>query len=364
MSTTIDNICTNIETKFDSIKSLFNIYNNYELLDEDNQIVTESLQKIDDLKESYVSSTLCILSDYYMCEDEATKKQLYNKFIQAFHSSNIIGDLERIFSNYTKFKKKYKISDPEIAVRAKSFETSHVDEQFENVGSDFCTNCNRPYEIDEKISQYFCKKCAKQEKMDGAVFMDEQFFYQEGKRTKHGKYDSIKYAKLRLDCMQGKETTEIPNNVINDVKKCIKREQLWIENLNCEIIRKYLKMTGHTDYNHHAPKIMFIITGIPLVTLTEQEETRVLMYISRILQIFRKINGDDDSNCPYHPYFLYKTIEQVLKSPRDAKRRKSLLSCAHLQARNTLIVKDKLWFLICDDIPEFTKIPTEANKNK
>ena len=58
-------------------------------------------------------------------------------------------------------------------------------------------------------------------------------------------------------------------------------------------------------------------------------------------------------------FFIYKIVEQILNKPEHEKRKKEILSCIHLQSNDTLIENDNTWFLICDYIPEFTKITTK-----
>jgi len=153
---------------------------------------------------------------------------------------------------------------------------------------------------------------------------------------------------------------EIPNEIINGIKKCIKRDKIWIENLTCETIRSYLKQLKETSYNNHIPLIKKIITGVEPAQLTEHETQLVYMYFGIVIQIFGKIKGDEKANCPYHPFFIYKIIEQVLKGGKNEKRKSNILQSIHLQSRDTLIENDRLWFSICDLIPEFTKKATDA----
>ena len=83
------------------------------------------------------------------------------------------------------------------------------------------------------------------------------------------------------------------------------------------------------------------------------------MYFNLVMQIFNKTKADDISNSPYHPFFVYKIIEQILKKPEEYNRKRNILSCIHLQAPNTLINHDLIWAPICAQIPEFAYIPTK-----
>jgi len=362
MTSTLDTINNNINIKLDRLTTILSTYSEYEIDTIDEKIVDKYTNDINELKETYISSTINIIKQFYQSNDDNTKRTLHNKFVKTFHSCNVTGMLKKIYQFCCKLKKKYDLEDATVVDLFKDYDCITIDETFEDKGSETCPKCKTPYDIEEKTCEFICRPCGRTEKMYGVVFEDEQFFYQEGQRTKHGKYDSIKYAKLWTDRIQARESTEIPEHVINKIKRCIRQDNIWIERLDCEIIRNYLKRLKMTNYNHHISLIHKIITGKEPPQFTDHELRLLYMYFSMVIQIFNKIKGTDKSNCPYHPYFIYKIVEQLLSKPQDQKRKKEILSCIHLQSRETLIENDKLWFLICEYIPEFTKLATDNKK--
>jgi hypothetical protein len=198
--------------------------------------------------------------------------------------------------------------------------------------------------------------------MYGVVFEDEQFFYQEGQRTKHGKYDPAKHCKFWVDRIQARENIEDKKfrSAIKAVKACRKRDNIRLEQLTCEMIRSYLKELHLTAYNDHVPLIRKEITKREPSQLTDHELKLIYVYFGRVIQIFNKIKTSNKPNCPYHPYFIYKIIEQLLKKSEHSSRRKEILSNIHLQSRETLIENDCLWSQIVPHIPEFNYVPTEG----
>lgn len=359
MTSTIDNICSNIDQRFIALEDIFGIYSQYKLDIPDEKQIESSIESLKKTKETYLLSSLGTLQSFYDAKDEDVKRDMYVQFIKIFHSHNIIGELDRIYAIIKKFRKKYKLEESKLLNLIKTYEISMVDESFSSTKADICSKCNIAFEIEEKTAEYICRSCGHTEKMYGVVFEDDQFFYQEGQRTKHGKYDPIKHAKCWLDRIQAIEMAEIPSDIINAIKNCINRDQLWIEQVSCNTIRSYLKELKKTNFNVHVPLIRKLITGLEPSQLTETEKQLVYMYFSTIIQIYSSIKSDP--NCPYHPFFIYKIIEQILKEPKHQKRCKDILSCIHLQSRTTLIENDRLWFQICDHIPEFTKIPTSSS---
>ena len=362
MGSTVENISANIDTQ---IKILYELIDTVKEQANDlaNQHTFDMLKNdVDVLVDTYYTATMNTLKEYYESSNDSVKKILYNQFIKGFRSCNLVGTLKRIMTIVNKLRKNYNIDNAEINNNIRHFESIVIDEYFDQTSADICPKCDIMYEIEEKTAEFTCKSCGHIEKMYGVVFEDEQFFYQEGQRTKHGKYDPIKHAKFWLDRIQAKESTEIPEPVINAVKRCIRRDQLWKHAVTCESVRMYLKQTRNSFYNNHVALIRKMITGIEPDQLTEHEIRLTYMYFGLSTQIFNKIKGESrKNNCPYHPFFIYKIIEQILIKPHDTVRRRSILSCIHLQSRDTLIENDKVWFEICDYIPEFTKIATDGS---
>ncbi len=364
MTSTLDSINNNINIKLDRLDNIMQIYAEYEIDNEDEKVMAKHILELTELRETYFTVTINIIKEFYQTKDDTVRRSLHNKFVQTFHSCNITGKLKKIYQFCCRLKKKYELEDASVSDLFKDYECVTIDESFEDKGSEMCPKCSAPYDIEEKKCEFICKPCGRIEKMYGVVFEDEQFFYQEGQRTKHGKYYSIKHAKLWTDRIQAKENTKIPKRVINAVKRRIRRDNIWIEIIDCEIIRNYLKQLKLTTYNNHIPLIKKIITKKDPPQFTDHELRLLYMHFSTVIQIFNKIKDADKSNCPYHPYFIYKIVEQLLNKPADQERKKEILSCIHLQSRETLIENDKMWFQICEYIPKFTKVATGTDNKK
>ena len=370
MTSTLESINVNILQKIDCIINILVELINYEVDENEDSQITNYINSVQNLNQSYIQSTISIILEYHKLSisddliDNRTgdlarnQKNLYIKFIKAFKSINISNELLKIFNFCRRIEKKYKIKNQTILDNIKTYEYSVIEETYEDVKNDHCKTCNILYYIDEENSEFICKSCGMSEKMYGEVFEDEQFFYQEGSRTKHGKYDPTKHCKFWIDRIQAKEPNNIPEIIINKLKNCIRRDRIYADNITCEIIRGYLKELKISAFNDHVPLICRLITGIYPPSFTDQELTLIYMHFSNVIQIFNRIKPTKKSNCPYHPFFIYKIVEQILNKPYDQKRKKQILSCIHLQASETLIENDKTWFAIIEYIPEFSKITT------
>jgi len=383
----------------------------------------QSVSAVNDINQHYITKCAGILTEYGTTgglTQAATKRRrvLYNNFIKAFHSNNSIGTMDRIFSKLEKkylsnqltmsptsktptsqaiahktptgkpstskpftskpFTSKPSTSKPstskshisnswcDMQMYIEQFKAAIIDEHYDDGPENICLDCKSPCKIDEKTSEYVCSqpKCGLSTRIYGEVFDDDQIFYQEGGRGKPVKYEPIKHCKEWVDRIQAKESTEIPDEVLSKIKRCIRRDSIFLENLTYEMIRKYLKELKITSYNNHIALIHKLITGVNPIQFTERELKLIFMYFSKAIQIFNGIKSKFKSNYPYYPFFIYKIIEHILSAPRFAQRKSQILSCIHLLGYETLINKDQVWFMIIEQIPEFKAVPTRAGAYK
>jgi hypothetical protein len=372
MTGTVDATNINIITKINTI------YDIIQLFKLNNIKINSKIQiAIDELNEEYEMGSITILSNYFLVSlknstetDIKKKKNIqkqkdlhflqYQSFIQ---KENIISRLNRLSQKlkiYTnsiddsvlkEFYKFYKI-----------YNNSTVQKTIREVSYEVC-GCGFNMTIDPNSSMLICTGCGLSKELYGTVFEDDQFYYQEGQRTKHGTYDPSKHCRFWVERIQARETTEISVLIINKIKQCILRDKIKNKNqVTCTLIRKYLRQTRNSKYNEHVPLIRKIITGITPPQLTDYEMQLIHIYFDKVIHIFDEIKPPQKTNCPYHPYFIYKIIEQIMNINKDRLRKEKILSCIHLQSRSTLVTNDSLWYLICFHISEFEYLPTDSCK--
>lgn len=374
MSGTIETTNNNIVTKINAIIQLIDIF-------EKNAIVFDKkfIDLINEIKDDYEMGSINILADYFIVSnkhrysyDDAEKidlsksKELYFSKYQSFiHKENFISKLDRIIQNLKKSINDNidKLILHEIYTILKFYNNSTIIKKIKEIVYEICT-CSNKMEIDSVSSTIICKNCGLTKELYGTVFEDDQFYCQEGQRIKHGTYEPTKHCRFWVERIQGMKTTDIPNEVIDAIKKCIIRDKIKNRNyINCAQIRKYLGQTHNSKYNEHVPLIRKLITGISPPQLTDYEMQLIHIYFDKVIHIFDEIKPPKKTNCPYHPYFIYKIIEQILNKSCDRIRRLKILACIHLQSRETLICNDVIWLPICARIPEFKYIPTDRNNN-
>lgn len=373
MSGTLETTNNNIVTKINSIIDLIDLFkkNNIEISD-------KIINDIYDLKEEYEMGSINILSDYFLISNQCrqitddeqkiifskNKHIHFNRYQVFIRKENFISKLDRILhlvKQYIQNKDFSKDFLQKIYTFIKTYNNSTIDKNIKEVVYEICV-CSTKMDIDPITSTLICKNCGMTKKLFGTVFEDDQFYYQEGQRTKHGSYDPSKHCRFWVERIQARETTEISETIIKNIKKCINRDKIInVNQITCNQIRKYLRQTNNSKYNEHVPLIRKLITGISPPQLTDHEMQLIQIYFDKVIHIFDEIKPPQKTNCPYHPYFIYKIIEQIIKKDSDKLRKAQILSCIHLQSRETLVENDRIFRPICDRIPEFKYIPTDRN---
>ncbi len=376
MSGTIETTNNNIITKINDIDRLITLFRE-NAISLDKKIVAGFYE----IKDEYEMGSINILSDYFLLVDahrnsddsnQSNKAQFtqdkdkhFHKYQSFVRKENFISKLDRSLNNIKRVADNVADMDKDALHTfykiVKSYNNSTISNTIRETVYALCS-CNTKMDIDPATSSLICKGCGETQKLHGTVFEDEQFYFQEGQRTKHGTYDPSKHCRFWVERIQARETTEIPEVVLAKIKSAIRRDKIRTKNhITCAQIRKYLSQTGYSKYNEHIPLIRKLITGIAPSQLTDHEIQLVHIYFDKVIRVFDEIKPPEKTNCPYHPYFIYKIIEQIIKKPSEQARKRKILACIHLQSRETLIENDRIWKPICGRIDEFTYKPTDRN---
>ncbi len=397
MSATIETTHNIILNKINSLIDIANLLDSY-YNKPDNTKIVNVIDNLNEIDNDYNMGSIKILTDYFLLEKtnkeainkdvinkDPNEKKKYNEQKNKFYieyqtfikKNNFIGCIDRYYTilKYTFnqiIKCKLNKISKDIIQKIKDlfdiYENSTIVRSTANIVYNRCSTCNKEMKIIENLSEIICTYCGITENLYGTVFEDFQFYYQEGGRTKHGAYEASKHCKFWIERIQARESKEIPESVINSVKKCIKSNKIRnIHDITCKEIREYLKQTKNSNYNEHIPLIRKIITGRSPEQLLDDELQTIIIYFDKAIKIYEEIKPSNKTNVIYHPYIIYKLIEHTLrkKPPIEYRQSKeriySILGCIHLQARETLIDHDKTWQEICNHIEELDYVPTDSN---
>tara|TARA_B100001063_G_scaffold244707_1_gene278232 strand:+ start:446 stop:1573 length:1128 start_codon:yes stop_codon:yes gene_type:complete len=162
-------------------------------------------------------------------------------------------------------------------------------------------------------------------------------------------YKRINHFREILAQFQAKETTQIPEKVIEDIKNQIKKERIEREQISNIKAKEILKKLGYNKYYEHIPFIKDIIGIKPPIMTPELEDTLCNLFME-IQRPYAKYCPDDRVNFLNYYYTVYKLCELL-------EQKQFLPYFPMLKDREKRIEQDNIWKKICDEL-DWEFIPT------
>jgi hypothetical protein len=162
-------------------------------------------------------------------------------------------------------------------------------------------------------------------------------------------YKRINHFKEILAQFQGKETTQIPPDVIENIKLQIKKERIELEQITNAKTKEILKKLGYNKYYEHIPFIKDKLGIKPPIMSQELEETLCNLFIE-LQAPYSKFCPDDRVNFLNYYYTAYKLCELLGED-------KYLPLFPLLKDREKRIEQDEIWKKICEEL-DWEFIPT------
>lgn len=306
--------------------------------------IERDLQKVSD--DYFLHLSGCFL-EYKKLKNTDT----YNNFVRTLLEVNTLSNLDTIYGELVSAcTDRHHISKLE-----RMYNELHVTPAIMEKKETKCT-CGEDMYMDPVRNILLCCKCGASERVFVLVVEEEQSTANLDHKTKQGKYDPIKHCKIWMDRIQGREVIDIPKELIQGIKAKIRRDNIYLETITCQKIRTYLKELQQSGYNNNIPYIHKCITSIDPPQLSETELNKIYKDFANVMNVYKRIKPRDKPNSLYHPYFIYKIIEQRFKG--DPVRCRNILSYIHMQSRETIIGNDMIWREMCE-LLDFTYQPTE-----
>lgn len=204
--------------------------------------------------------------------------------------------------------------------------------------TDICQYCNKGELIHiEDEGKLTCNLCFHSVPY---LFENEKPSYKEPpKEVCFYAYKRINHFKEILAQFQGKETTQISNDIIEKIKLQIKKERLDFSQLSNEKTKDILKKLGYNKYYEH---IIFIKSKLgikPPIMSPELEDTLCNLF-DELQTPYSKFCPDDRVNFLHYYYTIYKLCELL-----NQYQYLPLLSM--LKDREKIIEQDEIWKQIC-----------------
>ncbi len=162
-------------------------------------------------------------------------------------------------------------------------------------------------------------------------------------------YKRINHFKEILAQFQGKETTQIPDDVIENIKLQIKKERIEISQITNAKTKEILKKLGYNKYYEHIPFIKDKLGIKPPIMSPELEETLCNLFIE-LQSPYSKYCPDDRVNFLNYYYTAYKLCELLGED-------KYLEHFPMLKDPEKRMEQDNIWKKICQEL-DWEFIPT------
>jgi len=162
-------------------------------------------------------------------------------------------------------------------------------------------------------------------------------------------YKRINHFKEILSQFQGKETTQIPHDVIENIKLQIKKERIELSEITNIKTKEILKKLGYNKYYEHIPFIKNKLGIKPPIMSSELEETLCTLFIE-LQSPYSKFCPDDRVNFLNYYYTAYKLCELLGEDHY-------LDHFPMLKDKEKRVEQDNIWKKICEEL-NWEFIPT------
>lgn len=230
---------------------------------------------------------------------------------------------------------------------------SNIDETFLDLNSfvretDICQNCFKGEMIpldDEGV--LICNICAIN--IQYLIENEKPSYKEPPKEVCFYAYKKINHFKEILAQFQGKETTQIPNDVIEQIHQQLKKERIGLEQLTHNKTKEILKKLGFNKYYEHISFIKNKLGINPPVFNPDLEETLCSLFME-IQAPYAKTCPDYRVNFLNYYYVLFKFCELL-------EENQFLHDIPLLKDREKLIEQDETWKKMCFEL-NWEFIPT------
>ena len=230
---------------------------------------------------------------------------------------------------------------------------SNMDESFINlnkfiVETDICQYCKKGELIPiDHEGILVCNQCHKH--IQYLVENEKSAYKEAPKEACFYAYKRINHFREILAQFQAKETTQIPEEVLENIKNQIRKERIELSQLNNKKAKDILKKLGYNKYYEHIPFIKDKLGIKPPVMTPELEESLCNLFME-IQGPYAKFCPDDRVNFLNYYYTVYKLCE-LLDQPQF------LPYFPMLKDREKRIEQDEIWKKICESL-DWEFIPT------
>ena len=299
--------------------------------------ITQNIKEIKIKKKEYFLDNSKFIFDYFE-----------NKKSISVGSTNNISDKNKIVNTFFKIKQEDTINKLNQNKNHNIVQQylSNIDDTFIDVNTfirqtDICQICHKgeliPLE-DEGI--LMCNICFRS--VPYLIENEKPSYKEPPKEVCFYAYKRINHFKEILAQFQGKETTQIPPDVIENIKLQIKKERIDLTQITNNKTKEILKKLGYNKYYEHIPFIKDKLGIKPPIMSPELEDTLCNLFIE-LQSPYSKYCPDDRVNFLNYYYTAYKLCELLGEE-------QYLEHFPMLKDREKRIEQDSIWRKIFEEL--------------
>lgn len=304
---------------FDDINKKATIKNNIEDIEEEIQSLQNMEEELD-----YFYKNSDILDKYYEI----------NHHDESDISSNILD-----FFNMNNNKKK-KSLDKSILFNNYLKRTNQIElNQKKKCNNRICSRCNIEKILHLQEGLLTCTNCGETEFI--LIDSDKPNYKDPVIENKASGYKRMNHFSELLNQFQGKESTEIPNQVFEMIIQELKKLRIDdLSTLNNPTLRAILKKLNLNSYYEHIPYIINKLNGLPSPSLTRELEDKLRQMFREIQEPFMLFKPPDRKNFLNNNYVFHKLFELL-------EQDNFLPYFPYLKSREKLQEHDEIFEKIC-----------------
>ena len=318
-----------------------------ELMDKLKEINTK-IKELKKKKKEYFLDNSKYIFEYF-----ENKKNISNEETN-IANNKINNSKNKILNNFFKIKQPSNLeNNNEKSNNIVQKYLSNIDDMFLDINSyiyptDICKFCNKgellPLE-DEGV--LMCNACNRY--VPYLIENEKPSYKEPPKEVCFYAYKRINHFKEILSQFQGKETTQIPPDVIENIKLQIKKERIELSEISNIKTKEILKKLGYNKYYEHIPFIKDKLGIKPPIMSSELEETLCNLFIE-LQSPYSKFCPDDRVNFLNYYYTAYKLCELLGET-------QYLEHFPMLKDKEKRVEQDNIWKKICAEL-NWEFIPT------
>jgi hypothetical protein len=291
----------------------------------------ENIENSDEEKD-YYTNTGTILFDYYDNSSNGKKKQK-NEKLNLNGNKTVMDWLNK--NNQVNNNSKQEICDNYLSITDPNFvKTIKINTE------DYCLNCNIEKKTHLADGCMVCERCGEVNYI--VIDSDKPSYKDPPKEISYFAYKRINHFNEWLAQFQAKETTEIPQDLYDQILLEIKKERIDnMGELSPSKVREILKKLKKNKYYEHVPHIINKLNGLPPPIMSRETEEELRRMFKEIQIPFAKFCPKDRKNFLSYSYVLHKFV-QLLELDQ-------FLDCfILLKSREKLHQQDLIWKQICE----------------